>query len=132
MEHLPLADVVYSINEAGELHKETDVRKFVRETDAQQKLQQGEKGKKASADITASSSERASVDVQDTPELSDSVSSRRKGDFSLYTYYLKEMGWPRVALWVFLIILTGAGEKIPRRFLCLCSSPITRCMLILP
>jgi hypothetical protein len=116
VEHLPLADVVFSINQTGELQQEPNVKNFVRDTAAQLAGQPEDNVPRTGENRKSEPvSELPSADVPEASELDNYNWVRRKGDMSLYTYYLKEMGWSRVALWVFLTAVTGAGEKIPRK-----------------
>lgn len=116
MEHLPLADVVFSINSTGELQQESNVKNFVQNVATQHAGQPVDNGPHVGENRKSEPvSELPSADVPEASELDNYKWERRKGDMSLYTYYLKEMGWARVALWVFLTVLTGAGEKIPRK-----------------
>ncbi|KAK3186314.1 hypothetical protein K4F52_004852 [Lecanicillium sp. MT-2017a] len=91
LEYLPLADVVYSIGESGDLKREPNIGEFVRETNASLGTRQ------VATDESSEESkpeDPSSDDTPDDPELTDAQVSkfgRRKGDKTLYTYYMKEM-----------------------------------------
>jgi hypothetical protein len=49
-------------------------------------------------------------------ERHDDGTARQRGDLSLYSYYLRNMGWGRLAVFLFLTIMTGIWSRMPCKF----------------
>ncbi len=117
MEDLSGADVIYTITADGEVRRAADINQFVRDAFAKQSKRERERQPPPPENTHMLQPNTAPI--TDVPillgERHDDQTVRQTGDFSLYNYYLRHMGWDRLVVFFFLTVMTGIWGRMPRK-----------------
>lgn len=55
------------------------------------------------------------VEAPEDPSPAEQAFERQRGDFSLYSYYLRAAGWRLMGLWIFSLAIAALSERMPRQ-----------------
>lgn len=109
-EHLPYADQVLRFSNSAELTKLEDTDELVQETYLQRATESQED---AAPEESDEASEKKEIAATEHDNENQDLDARQRGDFALWSYYLKSYGLMRVGLWALWAALTAAMENFP-------------------
>ncbi|KAJ6786301.1 hypothetical protein PWT90_09265 [Aphanocladium album] len=109
-EHLKDADVIYSMNQSGHLAETTQSYRNPSPSSVHESRDGDSKGD------AAEGIELPVVKPASNKEDIDDKVDTRKGDFSLYSYFVGPAGIPFLLLEGFLLIIASIGERMPQIF----------------